>query len=60
MRSQRQSDIGSPVNMLVDTVSGIQKDMAILREENRVLRTPAASPAGGTYDDESAPVRRNY
>ena len=40
---QRQSDIGSPVNMLVDTVSRIQKDMAILREENRVLRTPAAS-----------------
>ena len=40
---QRQSDIRSPVNMLVDTVSRIQKDMAILREENRVLRTPAAS-----------------
>ena len=31
------------VNMLVDTVSRIQKDMAILREENRVLKTPAAS-----------------
>ena len=38
---QRQKDIGSPVNMLVDTVSHIQKDMSILREENRVLRTPA-------------------
>ena len=25
---------------LVDTVSRMQKDMAILREENRILRTP--------------------
>ena len=31
--------------MLVDTVLRIQKDMAILREENRLLRTPAASQA---------------
>ena len=38
-----QKDIGSPVDMLVDTVSRIQKDMTILREENRVLRTPATS-----------------
>ena len=29
--------------MLVDTVLRIQKDMAILHEENCVLRTPAAS-----------------
>ena len=29
--------------MLVDTVSCIQKEMAILREENRLLRTPATS-----------------
>ena len=36
-----QKDIGSPVDMLVDTVSRIQKDIAILREENRLLRTPA-------------------
>ena len=41
----RHKDIGSPVDMLVDTVSRIQKDMAILREENRLLRTPAASQA---------------
>ena len=27
----------------MDTVSHIQKDMVILREENRLLRTPAAS-----------------
>ena len=33
----------SPVDMLVDTVLRIQKDIAILREENRVLRTPATS-----------------
>ena len=29
--------------MLLDTVSRIQKDMVILHEENRVLRTPATS-----------------
>ena len=63
---QRQKDIGSPVDMLVDTVSRIQKDMAILREENRVLKTPGhfagdtSSPAGGAHDDESAAVRWNY
>ena len=32
----RQKDIGSPVDMLVDTVSCIQKDMAILHEENHL------------------------
>ena len=31
--------------MLVDTVSRMQKDLAILCEENRVLRTPANSQA---------------
>ena len=40
---QCQKDIESPVDMLVDTVSRIQKDMAILCEENRVLKTPATS-----------------
>ena len=34
-------NIGSPVDMLVDTVARMQKDLAMLREENRVLRTPA-------------------
>ena len=43
----RQKDIGSPVDMLVDTVSRIQKDTAVLREENRLLRTPGHF-AGGT------------
>ena len=41
----RQKDIGMPVDMPVDTVSRIHKDMAILRAENRLLRTPAASQA---------------
>ena len=40
---QRHKDFGSPVDMQVDTVSRIQKDMAILREENRALRTPVPS-----------------
>ena len=31
------------MDMLVDTVSRIQKDIAVLREENRLLRTPATS-----------------
>ena len=31
------------MDMLVDMVSRIQKDIAILREENRLLRTPATS-----------------
>ena len=37
--SQCQKNIGSPVDMLVDTVSRIQKDLAILREENRGWRS---------------------
>ena len=37
----RQKDIGSPVDMLVNTVARIQKDIATLLEENRLLRTPA-------------------
>ena len=40
---QGQKNIGSPVDMLVNTVSHMQKDLAMLREENRVLRTPATS-----------------
>ena len=39
----RQKDIGSPVDMLVNTVARMQKDIATLREENRLLRTPAIS-----------------
>ena len=37
----RRKDIGSPVDMLVNTVARMQKDIVTLREENRILRTPA-------------------
>ena len=37
----RQKDIGSPVDILVDTVARMQQDFSRLREENRLLRTPA-------------------
>ena len=36
----RQKDVGSPVDVLVDTVSRMQQDLAILCAENRMLRTP--------------------
>ena len=36
----RQKDVGSPVDMLVDTVARMQLDLADLRSENRMLRTP--------------------
>ena len=49
------------MDMLVDTVSRIQKDIAILHEENRLLKTGGRGPpAGGAHDNESAAVRRNY
>ena len=47
-----QKNVGSPIDTLVNTVSHMQRDLAILRDENRALRTPAtsqviqASPAG--------------
>ena len=41
----RQKDIGSPVDMLVNTVARMQKDIATLLEENRLVRTPAVSQA---------------
>ena len=36
----RQMDVGSPVDVLVDTVARMQQDLANLRAENRTLRTP--------------------
>ena len=36
----RQKDVGSPVDVLVDTVARMQHDLANLRAENRLLRTP--------------------
>ena len=38
----RRKDIGSPVDILVDTVARMQQDLSRLRDENRLLRTPAA------------------
>ena len=40
---QSQKNVGSPIDMLVNTVSHMQRDLAILLDENRALRTPAAS-----------------
>ena len=37
----RRKDVGSPVDVLVDTVAWMQQDLASLRVENRLLRTPA-------------------
>ena len=37
----RQKDVGSPVDVLVDTVARMQQDLASLHAENRLLRTPA-------------------
>ena len=38
--SDRRKDVGSPANVLVDTVARMQQDLANLRAENRLLRTP--------------------
>ena len=35
--------VRTPVDMLVDTVARMQKDLAMLREENLVIRTPPTS-----------------
>ena len=37
----RRKDIGSPVDILVDTVARMQQDLSRLRDENCLLRTPA-------------------
>ena len=42
--SDRQNDVWSPANVLVDTVARMQQDLADLRAENRLLRTPGAPP----------------
>ena len=38
--SDRRKDVGSPVNVLVNTVARMQQDFVNLRAENRLLRTP--------------------
>ena len=37
----RQKDVGSPVDILVDTVARMQQDLASIHAENRLLRTLA-------------------
>ena len=41
--AQDQKNVRSPIETLVKTVSHMQRDLAILRDENRALRTPATS-----------------
>ena len=38
--SDRRKDFGLPVNVLVDTVTWMQQDLANLRAENGLLQTP--------------------
>ena len=40
---QDQNNVRSPIETLVNTVSHMQRDLAILRDENRALITPATS-----------------
>ena len=42
--SDRRNDVWSPANVLVDTVVQMQQDLANLRAENRLLRTPGVPP----------------
>ena len=42
--SDRRDDAWSPGNVLVDTVARMQQDLANLRAENRLLRTPVVPP----------------
>ena len=42
--SDRRNDAWSPGNVLVDTVTRMQQDLADIRTENRLLRTPGVPP----------------
>ena len=63
---QDQKNVRSPIEKLVNTVSHMQRDLAILGDEKSCtentshLTGDSGSPAGGTHDYESAAVRRNY
>ena len=51
----RRSDVWSPGNMLEDTVAQMQRHLADIQAENRLLRTPGLHlwclpPSGGFYD----------
>ena len=56
----RQKDIGSPVDILVDTVARMQQDLSRIRDENRLLRTPAIpqvvqAPRRGAFTSTKVP-----
>ena len=54
----RRKDVGLPVDVLVDTVARMQQDLASLRAENRLLRTPAGrSPVGVCHSTGSCELR---
>ena len=65
IRSDRRNDAWSPENVLVDTVARLLQDLADIRAESRLLRTPGFQPvvhnpsAGGFYDDQRATVWRD-
>ena len=42
--SDRRNDVWSTANVLVETVARMQQDLANLRAENRLLRTPGVPP----------------
>ena len=42
--SDRRNVAWSPENVLVDTVARLQQDLADIRAESRLLRTPVAQP----------------
>ena len=42
--SDRRNDVGSPANVLVDTVARMHQELANLRAENWMLRTPGVPP----------------
>ena len=42
--SDRRNDAWSPENMFVDTLARMQQDLADIRAENRLLRTPGVQP----------------
>ena len=42
--ADRRNDAWLPANVLVDAVAQMQQDLADLRAENRLLRTPGVPP----------------
>ena len=56
----RHKDVESPVDRLIDTVARVQMDLADLRAENRMLRTPRVpqvtrAPRQGAFTTTKVP-----